>query len=288
MGLNGFTKIRMIVRLKALSIGWLLAVVAAGYAQSAPRSLWLDGTPVASTVAVGHDSTKATDEMVGGGRVERLTDVTRATVTIYPAAGEGSPVVLVLPGGGYQVLADDLEGTEVCHWLNRLGITAVLLRYRVPSAAPHLEPLEDAEGALALLRREASAWRVDPRRIGVIGFSAGAHLAARLSGVETGDRRLGALMLIYPAYLATDAPQPAPTHDSPPAFLVQTEDDPIGVRNSLAFYDVLLGAHVPAEMHLYAAGGHGYGMRPTARPVTGWPELAEVWLKGIGFEGSTK
>lgn len=95
-------------------------------------------------------------------------------------------------------------------------------------------------------------------------------------------------MLIYPAYLATDAPQPALTHDSPPAFLVQAEDDPIGVHNSLALYDALLSAHVPAEMHLYAAGGHGYGMRPTALPVTRWPEPAEVWLKGIGFERSTK
>lgn len=126
----------------------MLAITAAGYGQSVPQSLWLDGTPVPWTVTVGHDSTKATDEMVGGERVERLTDVTRATVTVYTVAGENSPVVLVLPGGGYQVLADDLEGIEVCHWLNSLGITAVILRYRVPSATPHREPLEDAEEAL--------------------------------------------------------------------------------------------------------------------------------------------
>lgn len=278
-------------RLMALVTGGVLMIAAAGYAQSAPQSLWLDGTPVASTVTVGHDSTKPTDEMVGGAWVERLTEVTRATVTVYPAspaysaAAENTPAVLVVPGGGYQVLADDLEGTEVCRWLNRLGITAVLLRYRVPSAAPHGEPLEDAEGALALLRSEAAAWHVDSRRIGVIGFSAGAYLAARLSALETGDGRLAALMLIYPAYLASDMPKPLPTRDSPPAFLVQAEDDPIGVRNSLVFYEALLAAHVPAEMHLYAAGGHGYGMRPTALPVTHWPKLAEVWLEGIGFEG---
>jgi acetyl esterase/lipase len=262
---------------------WALVGVASGYAQS-PQQFWLNGSPVETKI--GRDSTTDADPLVAGQRVIRLTDISRAAVTVYPAAQDNAPAILVLPGGGYQVLADDLEGVEVCRWLNQLGVTAVLLHYRVPSAPPHNEPLDDAGDAFALMRGEGTAWHVDSRRIGVLGFSAGAHLAARLA---TSGKPINALMLIYAAYLADDETILSKvTPGYPPTFLVQTEDDPIGVRNSVAFYEALIAEHVAVELHLYAAGGHGYGLRKTRQPVTHWTDLAGPWLRSVNFGDGSK
>jgi acetyl esterase/lipase len=214
---------------------------------------------------------------------------------------ETGTAVVVFPGGGYHILAMDLEGTEVCEWLNTIGVTAILLKYRVPDPAPHGRALEDAQRAIGIVRSRAAEWHIDPQRIGVLGFSAGGHLAASLccsfqkriySPADDADRlscRPDFAVLIYPAYLsAGDSalnldPAFHVTKDTPPAFIVQTQHDPIGVNNSIAYYRVLIQAGVPTEMHLYEAGGHGYGLRPSAMPVSGWPSRLAEWMRSMRF-----
>ena len=252
------------------------------------------------------DLTKPTDNLVGGRRLIRLGNVSRPTITLFraPKARDTGATALVFPGGGYQILALDLEGTEVCEWLNSIGVNAVLVKYRVPSRKGeprHRAPLQDAQRAMGLVRAHAGEWRLDPKRIGVIGFSAGGHLSAALSNnfteraypaVDAADQvdcRPDFAMLIYPAYLVDGdsvAPELPITAHTPPTFLVQTEDDAIKVECSLFYYVGLKKAGVPAEMHLYASGGHGYGLRPTNAGVTGWPALAEKWLRSIGVIGA--
>jgi acetyl esterase/lipase len=241
-----------------------------------------------------HDETTAKDGMPGGKRVIRLANVSDPTLTFYPApAGRNSgTTVLVFPGGGYRILALDLEGSEICEWLNSIGVNAALVKYRVPEApgVPRYEaPLIDAKHALALVRAHSGEWRVDPQRVGVIGFSAGGHLAALLSNSDT---RPDFAILIYPAYLAAEtdrtlmAPEFNVTAQTPPTFVVQTEDDPVHVENSLVYFAALKKNKVPAEMHLFATGGHGYGLRKTAEPVTQWPQLVEGWLRARGLISS--
>ncbi len=221
----------------------------------------------------------------------RLANVSDPTLTFYPAAaGENTgAAVIVFPGGGYRILAWDLEGSEICEWLNSIGVNAALLKYRVPEApdVPRYQaPLEDAQHALTLMRARATEWHFDAHKVGVIGFSAGGHLAALLSN---SDLRPDFAMLIYPAYLTEEkdlsvmAPEFKVSPQTPPTFLVQTEDDPVHVENSLVYYAALKKNKVPAEMHIFATGGHGYGLRKTAEPVTQWPQLAEGWLRSRGL-----
>ena len=212
--------------------------------------------------------------------------------------------MIVFPGGGYNILAFDLEGSEVCEWLNSIGITGVLLKYRVPphnGAERHAAPLQDAQRAMRMVRAHAKEWGIDANRVGVLGFSAGGHLAAAAStnfdmttypASDAADQlscRPDFTVLIYPAYLTVKAegdklaPEIRVTATTPPTFLVQTEDDQVRVETSLFYYLALKTAKVLAEMHLYAAGGHGYGLRPIAAPVTGWPALADRWFHTIGI-----
>ena len=205
------------------------------------------------------------------------------------------------PGGGYSILAMDLEGTEICQWLNSIGVTGVLLKYRVPARpgdSNHKLPLQDAQRALGLVRFHAREWNLDPKRIGVLGFSAGGHLTANLSNhfdprvyaaMDDADQvscRPDFALPIYPAYLVRKnqnnqlSPELNVTTNTPPTFLIQTENDPVGVENSLFYFVALKRAGVPAELHLYATGGHGYGLRPSNELVSGWPKRAEEWLRG--------
>lgn len=277
-----------------------LAVSVAAEPVSIP--LW-PGTPPGENHAARVRPETATfgTRLVGGKKILRVSSVSAPDITIYPpdsATSRGTAAV-VCPGGGYQVLAMDIEGTEVCAWLQSIGVTAILLKYRVPSQVPHLAPLQDVQRALSLVRFHAAEWHLDPRRIGIIGFSAGGDLAALastrfnhrayspLDDADLASCRPNFTLLIYPAYLAgKDAWQLAPeltvTSNTPPAFMAQTEDDPFHVEDSLDYYLALKKAGVPAEMHLYAAGGHGYGLRPTNRPVSGWPKLADAWLHETG------
>jgi acetyl esterase/lipase len=227
--------------------------------------------------------------------VVRLANVSDPTLTFYPAvaASNSGATVIVFPGGGYRILAFDLEGSEICEWLNSIGVNAALVKYRVPEApgVPRYEaPLVDAKHALAMVRLHSDDWHIDAHRVGVIGFSAGGHLAAWLSNSDT---RPDFTILIYPAYLTAEkdltvmAPEFNVSALTPPTFVVQTEDDQVHVENSLVYYAALKKSKVPAEMHLFATGGHGYGLRKTAEPVTGWPQLAEAWLRARGLLTAT-
>ncbi len=235
--------------------------------------------------------------------VQRLTNVTQPTITVYrpqPEKDTGA-AVLICPGGGYSILAWDLEGTEVAAWLNSIGVTGIVLKYRVPrrkDRAKHDAPLQDAQRALSLVRQHSEEWNLDARRIGILGFSAGGHLAAAAStnfvrrnydpidDVETLSCRPDFTVLIYPAYLTSEtglAPEFRVTKETPETFFVHAGNDPISPENSIAFYLALKKANVPAELHIYASGGHGFGLRPSSHPASSWPARCEQWLRSRGF-----
>ena len=265
--------------------------------------LWPHGAPgERGDIGPEKDLTTAKDGLTSGRPVIRLGNVTSPEITLYrpPKEKDTGAAVIVFPGGGYNILAMDLEGTEICEWFQSIGVTGVLLKYRVPGRAGQSKwaaPLQDAQRAIGIVRHNAKEWGIDPKKIGVLGFSAGGHLAAAASTnyetrtyppIDEADKvssRPDFALLIYPAYLVRGEKVSAElkiTSDTPPTFLVQTEDDDVHVENSLGYYAALKQAKVPAEMHLYAAGGHGYGMRPNSKPVTTWPKRAEEWLRSIG------
>jgi len=251
------------------------------------------------------DTTTAKDNLIAGKPLIRLGNVSTPTLTLYKATSNNTgAAVVVFPGGGYNILAIDLEGTEVCDWLTAAGINCVLLKYRVPATGPYPKSsaaLQDAQRALGLVRAHATEWGIDPKRIGVLGFSAGAHLAAALSThydkrlydpIDAADQltcRPDFAVIVYPGYLALSEKNFAPNADinptvnTPPTFIVQAEDDPVHVENAVVYFMALKNAKVPAELHIYAQGGHGYGLRRTALPVTTWPQAVEVWLHTIGI-----
>jgi len=235
-------------------------------------------------------------------------NVSRPTMTVYSPKGKNTGIaVVVFPGGGYQCLAMDLEGTEVCDWLTSRGITAVLLKYRVPvkRVGPYGESppaLEDAQRTVGLVRFHAADWHVDPHKIGVIGFSAGGHMVAATSThyakrsyreVDEADKascRPDFAIACYPGHLWNDDegfklnPNVPVTTNTPPTFLLMAEDDHVDrVEQSLVYYMGLKQAGVPVEMHLYAQGGHAFGLRRTKFPITRWPQLVETWLGTIGM-----
>lgn len=272
--------------------------------------LWPHGAPGAqSNAGAETDTTTAKDRLVAGKAVIRLGNVSAPTLTVYSPKQKNTGVaVVVFPGGSYHILAIDLEGTEVCDWLNSAGITCVLVKYRVPDSGPYPKSsaaLQDAQRALGIVRSRAAEWHIDPARIGVLGFSAGAHLSAALSthfeqrlydAVDDADKmscRPDFAVIVYPGYLALSEQSFAPnaeirvTEKTPPSFIVQAEDDPVHVENSTVYFLALKNAKVPAELHLYASGGHGYGLRPTDLPVTAWPKLVETWLQTIHMVSAT-
>ena len=266
--------------------------------------LWPDTAPgETGNVGAEQDTTKPTDNLIAGKRLIRLGNVSQPTLTIYrpPADRDTGAAVMVCPGGGYHILAMDLEGTEVCDWLNSLGVTAALLKYRVPKRTGltnYVPALQDAQRALGLLRQRAAELRIDPKRIGALGFSAGAHLSAALCAhpdsrtyppVDNADKtgcRPDFTLLIYPGGLTTKdqgdrvAPEVAVSSNTPPTFITITQDDAVRMENALHYAIALKQVNVPVELHLYATGGHGYGLRRTPDTVTTWPERAADWLRG--------
>jgi acetyl esterase/lipase len=255
------------------------------------------------------------DFFVAGRHVTGVFNVNKPTMTVYMPTGKSTgAAILVFPGGGFQGLAIDLEGTEVCDWLTSAGITCVLLKYRVPSLpydwhckcrpnglAISTLALEDAQRTMGLVRFRANEWHIDPHKIGVLGFSAGGYLAAEISThfdrrlyapVDAADRescRPDFAVAIYPGHLWTEDkfelnPRIRVTSQTAPTFLLQAENDPTDpVQNSLAYFAALKQASVPVEMHLYAQGGHAFGMRRTEFPITEWPKMVERWLRTIGI-----
>jgi acetyl esterase/lipase len=260
------------------------------------------------------------DFLPGGRPAVGVSNVTRPTMTVYSPKGKNTgAAVVVFPGGGYQVLAIDLEGTEVCDWLTPKGITCVLLKYRVtdvgpyPKSGPYPESpmaLEDAQRAMGLVRFHAAEWHIDPHRIAI-----STHFEKRLyPAFDAADKescRPDFAVAIYPGHLSLSAaewdanqgakkfavPHPANadkelglnpeipvTSQTPLTFLLQAEDDHVDdAHDSLAYYIALKKAGVPVEMHLYAQGGHAFGLRRTELPITGWPQLVETWLAAIGM-----
>ncbi len=274
--------------------------------------IWPGAVPDAVPVAGPEDTGTVKDPLVAGRPWVQVGKVSRPTMTVYSPKGKNTgAAVVVFPGGGYWILAIDLEGTEVCDWLTSRGITCVLLKYRVPGEGlfPRSGPypkspmaLEDAQRTVGLVRFHAAEWHVDPHKIGVLGFSAGGHLVAAMSthfkqrlypAVDAADKescRPDFAVAIYPGHLSLAAnslglnPDIQVTRQTPPTFLLQNEDDPVDrVEHSLSYYAALKKAGVRVEMHLYAQGGHAFGLRRTKLPVTGWPQLVETWLGTIGM-----
>jgi acetyl esterase/lipase len=234
-----------------------------------------------------------------GDNVRRLANVQRPTITVFPgdATNKLSPAVIVCPGGGYSILAMDKEGTDVAAWLNSIGVTAVLLKYRVPDNREGA--FMDAQRAIRLVREHAREWSIDPHRVGMMGFSAGGHLTARLStdhqqrayaAVDAADQqscRPDFAVLVYPAFLADKQGrlmnELVVTAQTPPTFLVHTKDDKKFVAGSLAYDAALKAVGVTVEFHLFETGGHGYGLRSSKNAVSHWPDLCRVWLlKTVG------
>jgi acetyl esterase/lipase len=268
-------------------------------------TLWPKGAPGPNETAGPEiDTSTATSDKIAGRPLVRLGNVSVPTLTLFAPKGKNTgAAVVVFPGGGYKILAIDLEGTEVCDWLTLRGITCVLLKYRVPDTGPYPkseEALQDAQRAVGMVRAHAAEWKIDPKRVGVLGFSAGGHLAAAVSThyetrlypkVDAADElscRPDFAAVVYPGYLALEDKGFAFTSDipvtkeTPPTFLVQAEDDPVHVENATVYFLALKAAGVPAELHVYAKGGHGYGLRRTQLPVTGWPNRMDEWLTTIG------
>lgn len=300
--------------------------------------IWPGEAPDAQPVKGPETSmTTVKDDTVAGKPYTYVEHVSRPTLTVYsPTTRNTGVAVVVFPGGGYQGLAIDLEGTEVCDWLTSSGITCVVSKYRVPGndlypksapypkSGPYPESpiaLEDAQRTLGLVRLHATEWHIDPRKIGVLGFSAGGHLVAATSThferrlyspVDAADAqscRPDFAVAIYPGHLSFSAsesdrefgaravaqerrparefainPDIRVTAQTPPTFVLQAEDDPVDdVANSLAYYAALTKAGVPAELHVYPHGGHAFGLRRTKQAITKWPQLVETWLRTIGM-----
>jgi acetyl esterase/lipase len=275
--------------------------------------IWPGSAPDAPPVP-GAETVTLSEELLAGKPVTSVTNVTQPTMTVYAPEGKNTgAAVVVIPGGGFQILAIDFEGTEICDWLTSKGIICVLLKYRVPSAPyvwqcdcrPHnlsisVPSLQDVQRTMRLVRFHAAQWHIDPHKVGVLGFSAGGYLTAEISTnferrlyapVDAADKessRPDFAMPIYPGHLATADgklnPNVPVSSKTPPTFLVQAEDDYVdGVKQSLVYYAALAKARVPVEMHLYANGGHAFGLRRTEFPISEWSRLAEVWLRTIGI-----
>ena len=279
--------------------------------------LWAAAVPLAKP-----DSGDAPEEtgngsaIVGGRMWHWAGSITRPTMTVFRPQGRNTgTAMLVLPGGGFTVVAMDLEGTEICDWAVRQGITCAVLKYRVPQAWPVVNGrqqrpkvllgLEDAQRAMGLLRVRAARYGIDPHRIGVIGFSAGAYLAAAMSNTEArtypiadaADRqspRPDFAVIAYTARMLDDSkgrnslelrPWVTISPKAPPTFILHAMNDATDpIRQPMAYALALTDAGVPVDMRLYAKGGHAFGMRPTADPVTReWPGALKQWLRDIGM-----
>jgi acetyl esterase/lipase len=275
--------------------------------------LWPDSPPDAKPMP-GPELAKTGTSLIAGKPVVSVTNVSKPTITVYPATGKNTgAAVVVFPGGGFQILAMDLEGTDVCDWLTPRGVTCVLLKYRVPSepyrwqcdCRPHnralsVPALEDAQRAIRLVRLHATEWQIDPHKIGVIGFSAGGYLVAEVStnfkrrvykpldAADNESSRPDFALAIYPGHLANEDEtlnRNVPvSRETPPTFILQAEDDHVdGVKQALVYYNALKNDDVPVEMHLFAHGGHAFGLRRTPEPITHWSDLAETWMQTIGM-----
>lgn len=277
-------------------------------------SLWPPNTALVRPDVSGPEWVEIRKSSNAAPPVTWVWNVTRPTLDVFRAKGANTgAALLVFPGGGYKGLAIDLEGTEVCDWATARGITCAVLKYRVPWGGPHWDELckcqkppvvpmalQDAQRAMAILRNEATQFGIDPHKIGVIGFSAGGHLVenvtnadelayAPVDATDNQDTRPDFGIALYPGHLWAGSGTELESFDhisakAPPTFIAAAEDDPVDdVRNSLTYFVALKAVNVPVEMHIYAHGGHGFGLRQSAQPITEWPELVMKWLHTVGI-----
>lgn len=275
--------------------------------------VWPKGPPALSPFG-GHETYGNEDKRIAGRPYTMVDHVSRPTMSIFRAKGKNTgTTIVVLPGGGYRRLAIDLEGTEVCDWLTEKGITCVVLKYRVPGSGPYWSDdcncrripdapyaLQDAQRAMGVLRARAKEFGIDPHRIGVMGFSAGGHMVAEISNhagrvyrpADAADRessRPDFAIAGYPGHLwegpgLTLNPAVKVRADAPPTLIVAASDDPVDdIRHSIVYYLALQEANVPVEMHVYAHGGHAFGVRRTKDISTQWTDVAEKWMGSIGM-----
>lgn len=247
-----------------------------------------------------------TKVQAGDDSIIRVTYVGEPTITVFrpPAETANGCAVVICPGGGYSILAWDLEGTEIAEWLNSIGVTGILLKYRVPRRdkdQPHKAPLQDAQRAIRLARKNADAWGIDPQRIGILGFSAGGNLTVMAGThwdettyekVDDADElscRPDFMVPVYAAYLGakddpwTLNPLVRVTEKTPPTFMAVTFDDKDRGAQAALLLVELKKAGVPAELHVYTKGGHGYGIRPSDNPVCTWNKRCADWMRSTGL-----
>jgi acetyl esterase/lipase len=300
----------MCLRLRILLHAGFLLPIATAVAEPSPTTLKLwPGTPPGDenvTLPPEADQTKPEDRLIAGRPIIKLGNVSTPLIEVHrPPAGKANGTsVIVCPGGGHYILAWDLEGTEVAAWLNTLGVTAIVLKYRVPSRTRETQrwqaAVQDAQRAVRLVRANAANWQLDPQRIGILGFSAGGETAAlatllystnHYAPIDESDRvsaRPDFALLIYAAGLYDEERKALARHvvlpdDTPPFFFAHAWDDRVSVQNALMLGSALKDKGVPASLHLYPTGGHGYGLRPTEDPVTTWPARAEEWMRHAGW-----
>jgi acetyl esterase/lipase len=282
----------------------LLAISFALVSQAAEPvtiKLWPQGAPEKPGIKIGPE-----DELKKGDGIKRVTNVTDPTITIYKPENANGTSVLVCPGGGYGILAIEHEGTKVCEYLNTLGVTGILLKYRVPKrdpADPSREPLQDAQRAMGILRHRAAEFGLKPDRIGILGFSAGGHLTVMTTlhandrtypqdpAMDVPDATPNFSIPVYPAYLVskddtfTLLPEIKVTDKAPPMCLIHAHDDKgvTSASSSALLYLEYKKLNLPAELHIYAKGGHGFGMKQSGLPTAAWHIRAGEWMKSMGW-----
>jgi len=295
----------------------LFAAVTVASAQTTTVKVWPEGPPGAKPDPNYREETLMDQ---GKPRVARVTDPVLLVYLPAPEKANGSAVV-ICPGGGYIRLAIDHEGYDIANWLNEMGIAGIILKYRLPSDTimenKSVGPLQDAQEAVRIVRRRAQEWHINPNRIGIMGFSAGGHLAATASThfddqvykpADATSARPDFSILLYPV-ISMSPPNvhmgsrnnllgPTPnqalidhfsnelrvTSQTPPAFLVHSADDrAVPMGNSINYFEALLKNNVPAEMHVYQKGGHGYGLAKGRGTESGWPDACRAWLKQMGL-----
>jgi acetyl esterase/lipase len=306
----------------SLLLAWLLLAIIVAPAlteASEPIAIWPDRPPGAKPTGKANpdraskdhtppeaDAKLTNDQQSRDGVVYRVRRVDRPELTVHqpPAGQRTGAAVIVCPGGGYNMLAFHKEGTQVAHWLNDMGVTAFVLKYRVPRAK-HIThwkpPLMDAQRAIRYVRHNASKWHIDGDRLGILGFSAGGHLAATASThfddpayapideIDQSSPRPDFTILVYPAYLTVEnkgkklSPEITVTDNTPPAFLAHAGNDHHTALGSIRYYEALRAHEAPAAVHVFSTGGHGFGLADQKVEASAWPRLAGDWMKAQGI-----
>ena len=263
--------------------------------------LWPDGPPTAMVSK--SDATVKLIESYGGARPNRVTDVSDPTITVFRPEKPNGASVIVAPGGGFMFLSYAHEGTDVCEWLKSLGVTTVLLKYRTPTRDEremYELPVQDAQRALGLVRQHAVEWKLDPKRVGLLGFSAGANLAGHAAW-DRGPRTYAQqpelddprgpdfLVFIYGGGFLDKNDQTkfrpgfSIPSDAPPVFFLVAHDDGANPIEAAMLYMEYKKRDLSAELHICAKGGHGFGMRQDGRPINQWPQRCAEWMQSLGY-----